>query len=449
MPTIESNQPPADRRSARSHGRVPIPAEAQSSSDDDLRARRLGLLHDVSRQLTSILDRQQLLERVADEVKRLIDYQLFGVMLWDAESGQLETAVSVRRDGCGTPRRQLALGEGLCGTAAELRSPVRVADVTADPRFVNWCDPRVRSELVVPMLIEDRLIGVVDLESYQLDAFSDEDEQLVATLAAYLAVALDNAQLYERVQADERRLARELAAAREMQRMLLPNRSPWLPGLQTAVAYCPARQLGGDLYDFLTCGEGRTAILVGDVAGKGTGAALYGSLAIGLLRGSVANTTERSPACAVAHLNEELHQLRAERRFLALGYALYDHPASRLTLINAGLPFPWLLRDGKAQEIHATGLPLGAMAGARHQEHSLELQPGDVVVLATDGLEESLDPAGRPLGADGVRRALEALAGRGVREIADGLLEAGDRHLAGAEPGDDRTILALRVGARS
>lgn len=428
--------PRAARAGSKPSGTTPHPRHARHD--------KLALLHDVSRQLTSILDRRCLLERVAGEVKRLIDYQLFGVMLWDEERQVLESAVSVTHDGCSLARREMALGEGLCGTAAQLGRPVRVADVTRDPRYFACCDSRVRSEMVLPLLVEDRLLGVLDLESYREDAFDADDETMMATLAANLAVALENARLVERLRREERQMSRELDAAREVQSALLPRHSPWLPGLRTAVAYCPARQLGGDLYDFLADGDDRFAVAVGDVAGKGTGAALYGSLAVGMLRG-FAPERRRLPCCVLSQLNAELHQLRAERRFLALAFAVFDRRSNSLSIANSGLPYPLLVRGGMVREIELPGLPLGAMAGAEHDQVTVELEPGDAVVFITDGIDECRDPAGQPFGGERVRRTLEALAGGTARQLADGLLAATDRHLAGGEPEDDRTVVVLGV----
>ncbi len=408
-------------------------------------ARDLELLHEVSQELISILDRKELLERVAKRIKRLIDYQLFSVLLWDEEAERLESILSVRWNGCTSRKFDVAVGQGLIGAAAALKRPVRVSDVRRDPRYLHCGDEDVRSELALPLLIKDRLIGVLDFESYREDAFSADAERLLATLASNVAIALENASLYERVKRDERRLAKDLRTAREMQRFLLPRTTPWMPGLQTAVAYRPARHLGGDLYDFLSYGEGRTAIAVGDVAGKGTGAALYGALAIGLLRGYMADN-RCEPSCVLGYLNDELHQLEAERRFLALAFAIYDREDGTLSVANSGLPYPLLVRGGEVREIRSSGLPVGAMATADYRHATLELEAGDVVVFATDGIEECLDPAGEPFGDERVHRTLAELAGRSAQEIADGLLAATDAHLGGRrEASDDRTVVVLRV----
>ena len=141
-----------------------------------------------------------------------------------------------------------------------------------------------RTAIAVPLLFEDRLIGVIDLESVEYDAFSVEHEQLLATLGSSLAIALANAEMYERLTERERSFDRDLKAARKVQEQLLPRTTPWVQGVQIAAANQPARHLGGDFYDFLPYGDGKIAIAVGDVAGKSTSAALYGSLTVGMLR---------------------------------------------------------------------------------------------------------------------------------------------------------------------
>ena len=429
-----------------SAGDAHLRPDAESAPSSARQARDLELLHEVSRELVSILDRQQLLGRIAELIKQLIDYQLFSVMLWDEHAQRLESVLSVRWDGCTSEKIDLDAGKGLIGAAAALKRPVRVADVRLDPRYVNCGDHQVRSELALPLLIKDRLIGVLDFESYRRDAFCQDTERLLMTLGANIAIALENAALYEQVREGERRLEADLETARQMQRFLLPRTTPWLPGLQTAVAYSPARHLGGDLYDFLPYGAGRTAIAVGDVAGKGTGAALYGSLAIGLLRGYMSDN-RCQPSCVLGYLNEELRQIQAEKRFLALTFAIYDQRAQTLTVASSGLPYPMLLRAGEVHEIEVSGLPLGTMAAADYQHLEIGLEAGDVVVFTTDGIDECLDPDGAPFGFERVRRTLEDLASGSAREIADGLLAATEAHMCGkCEASDDRTVVALRVG---
>ena len=407
----------------------------------------LSALHEASREITSILDRRELLGRMADLVKRHLDYQLFNVMLWNEESRLLESFFTAHgKSGCKGSKHTLTLGQGLCGTAAALRQPVRVGNVHRDPRYEKCGnhDYEVASELVIPLLFEERLVGVLDLESEHYNAFTDEHEQFLSTLASNVAIALENARLYERLRKDESKLAADLETARTIQRYLLPKATPWTPGLQIAVAWSPSRHLGGDLYDIFSYSDQRTALALGDVAGKGSAAALYGSLALGLLRGYAPESCG-APTAVLGYLNQELGQLAVERRFLAMSYAIYDPQTRVLEIANAGLPYPRLLRRGEVLEIEASGMPLGAMSGSKYEEIRLTLEPGDVLVLASDGLEERRDATGEQFGVERFDACLRELAGSSAREIADGLLTAGDRFADGVDPSDDRTVAVLKV----
>lgn len=410
-------------------------------------AQSLSALHEASRELASILDRQLLLRRLAKIVRRRMDYDRFSVMVWNETSQCLETAMVTLRSGETGASFSLPLGQGISGTAAALRQPLRVANVQIDPRYVSCGDLEVRSELAVPLIFKERLTGLLDLESYHFNAFNQEHEQLLSTLSSSIAIALENAHLYARLEENEQRLSHDLGTAREIQKRLLPNRSPWMRSLQIAAAYAPARDLGGDLYDFLSPTPSCTMVAVGDVAGKGAAAALYGSLAMGMLRGYVTEGCI-DPAEVLAYLDAELRQLAVDKRFLALGLALYSSETHRLTLANSGLPYPYLLRNGKIEEIELPGVPVGIMAGVSYRSRTLTLAPGDVVVFVSDGIEECLNDRGEPFGDSRLHTTLGRLAAAPARALADGLLAATDAHIgAQREPSDDRTVVVLQVTA--
>lgn len=409
-------------------------------------ARTLSLLHEVSRELTSILDREELLRRVAQRVKRLIDYQGFHVMLWSEETQLLENIFCLRFDERIENKGGLRLGTGLCGTAAALRQPLRVPNVHLDPRYIRCGDAvDVRSELVVPLVVKDRLIGVLDLESIEYNAFTEQHEQMLSTLASYVSIALENARLYESLRADEQLLEKDLAMARDIQKRLLPEAPPRLPGLDIAVGYAPARQLGGDVFDFLPYADGRLAVAVGDVAGKATAAALYGALAIGLLRGHVVEHP-CEPAEMLESMNEHLRQPRIDNRFMALVFALYDSRSKMLTVGNAGFTRPRLVRGGRVEEVKVDGVPLGILPDIRYEAKKLALQGGDVIVFCSDGIHECVDKHDQEFGLARVETLLAELGKGSAQEIADGLLRATDRYAAanGAHS-DDRTVVVLKV----
>jgi sigma-B regulation protein RsbU (phosphoserine phosphatase) len=410
-------------------------------------AKTLLLLYEVSRELTSILDREELLRRVAQRVKKIVNYHVFSVMLWNEQTQLLESVFAMRYEDSIPVRLCLPLNQGLTGTAAGERRVLRINDVTEDPRYIR-CETGVdaRSEIVVPLLLQDRLIGVLDLESTAPHAFTAEHERMLVTLGSYVAIALENARLYQEARESERRLRHELDTAREIQRQLLPTGAREVPGLDLAAANVPARELGGDFYDFLPYGEGRLALALGDVSGKGTAAALYASLAIGTVREIVVDHAIE-PASMLALLNQRLHGARLESRFIAMLFAIYEAPTRRLTLANAGGPYPLLVRDGQVQTIRLEGVPLGLLPGTQYEETTLELQPGDMVLFASDGILESENIEKEEFGQERLADLLSAVSMEdSARAIAEQVLQATDGHSGvGVAPHDDRTLVVLRV----
>ena len=427
----------------------PVPQSLLSAFPEQ--AKTLTLLYDVSREITSILDREELLRRIATRVKKIVNYDIFSVMLWNESTQLLESAFAIRYEDSVPTCNQLQLRQGLTGTAAAERRPVRVDDVLTDTRYIR-CDFGLdtRSELVVPLMLQDRLIGVLDLASTQTNAFTAQNERMLSTLASYIAVALENARLYEEARDTQLRLQDDLNTAREIQRQLLPHGARGIPGLDLAAAYAPARTLGGDFYDFHPYGKGKLAVALGDVSGKGTAAALFGSLAIGTLRELVLSST-CPPACMLEALNHRMHGARLDSRFIAMLFAVYDAATRRLTLSNAGGPYPLLVRNGEVQQVRTEGVPLGLFPSVEYEEISLDLQPGDTVVLASDGILESENAQHEEYGSERFQQLLAEIAPTSsATELSDLIISATDVHAGpGASPRDDRTLLILRVTADS
>ena len=283
-----------------------------------LDAEALETLAEIGREVASVLDLDQLFARIAQLTKRLIDYRTFGILILNDDL-ELEIKLAVhfgeKRD---VPR--VRLGEGIVGYAALHREPVLVADVSHDPRYIRVVSD-VRSELAIPMLIKDRCIGVVDLESPELDAFSKRDVEILTLLASQAAVAIENARLYEELRANEARLEKEVRFAQRVQIALLPTEPPKrLKGVEVAAAFDPAREVGGDFHDYLAPESNTMVVAVGDVSGKGVPAALYSAFAAELVRGRTFRRRylpERSsPASVLASINTILHQRQLEEVLL-------------------------------------------------------------------------------------------------------------------------------------
>jgi len=410
-------------------------------------AQSIALLYEISHELTSILDREELLRRIAERVKKIVNYHVFTVMLWNESTQMLESVFAQRYESALPSRYQMPLHQGITGAAAAERRTIRVVDVRLDPRYVSCGEEvEVRSELVVPLLLRDRLVGVLDLESTKPHAFSAEHERLLNILGSYIAVALENSRLFEDARENQTRLLDDLETAREIQRQLLPSGAKEIPGLDLATAYVPARELGGDFYDLLPYGVGRLAIANGDVSGKGTAAALFGSLAIGILR-ELVHDNEASPSEMLEQMNNRLLAARLDARFIAMQFAVYDAALRELTIANAGGTLPLLIRNREVTEINVAGMPLGLLPEAEYDEVRLTLVPGDVVVFASDGIHESMNKEQEEYGIDRLKQLLSTVSSADPGyKVAQRIVKATDEHTGpGRQAHDDRTLLILRV----
>src|SRR5688500_9036658 len=269
------------------------------------------------------------------------------------------------------------LGEGLVGYAALHKEVVLVPDVTKDSRYINAVAD-VRSELVVPLLLKDRCIGVFDLESPERDAFNKKHVKLLTLLASEAAVAIENARLYESIRANEARFEKELRFAQRVQMALLPQELPKrLRGVDVAWHFDPMRELGGDLCDFLAPEPNTLVVTLGDVSGKGAPAALYGAAIGEMIRGRTfrrrLEKKSTTPAELLAGINRILHDRNLEEYYCTLCYAMFEFKKKIVTFANSGLPFPVKCSNGKAEQIDMPGVPLGSFGGSTYEDLELPL----------------------------------------------------------------------------
>jgi sigma-B regulation protein RsbU (phosphoserine phosphatase) len=405
-------------------------------------AELLATLYEIGKETASILDLDELLPRLADIVKRVIDYEMFGILLLDEERGELVLRKAVNF-GPGRERSRLPATEGLCGAAVRSRQPVLVGDVRTDPRYVSLV-PETRSELVVPLVHKDKVVGVLDLESPVLGRFTEEHVKVLTPLASQVAVAVENARLLAEIRRNEARLGRELRIAREIQHALFPEGHPSGAGWEASAHFRPARELGGDLYDFYDMGGGLLGVATGDVSGKGVPAALFAAFASGTVRSRAFE--RRAPADLMQRVNRTLRRKGIEGLFCTLAYALFDFPDRTLSVANSGLPHPvhYQAAAGRAVPIEVSGLPLGTFDGVTYDGLSVPLGMGDLVVFYTDGLVEAR--RGREeYGQERLLRGLEAHAGLPAPQVGERFIADLEEFLAGDSPADDVTLVVVKV----
>ncbi len=417
-------------------------------------ANTLETLAEIGREFASILNLDELLTRIANLTRRVIDYRTFGILLINEETNELEMKVAVRYGEQATVLR-IKVGLGLTGYAALHRTPVLVPDVSQDARYIPLVAD-ARSELVIPLLLKDRCIGVFDLESPELDAFKKSDQEILTLLASQAAVAIENARLYETIRANELRLEKEIRFAQRVQAALLPTDLPKrMKQVDVAARFEPARELGGDLYDFLTPEPNTLVIAVGDVSGKGVPAALYGAFVGELVRSRTDRrryTADRSgPATVLASMNTILYERQLEEYYCTLLYTVFDFKRRIVTLSNAGLPVPIRKRRGHtpggepAGQIELPGVPLGSFSGSNYDEVVLDLKAGDLFVFCSDGVTEASDLLMREFGSERLLEVVDRNYDRSAREIVEAIFTATNEFRGEMPPNDDTTAVVVKI----
>ena len=402
----------------------------------------LALLYDISLDMGSTLQVDELVHKIAAAVKQKIDYHTFSIFLIDEKQGLLRPTFVIRSNERENQKLVLPVGTGLIGTAAKLNTPLRIGDVTQDSRYLN-VHTETRSELVVPLTSKGRVVGVVDLESTQVNYFTEYHERFLMTLASRIASALVNAELYERVADNERRMAREMKIAREIQRQLMPDEFPPIPALETAVLFKPVAQLGGDLYDWIQFDDGRLAIVLGDVAGKGAPAALYGALASGVIRTRAGR--KYPPGQMLELVNKTLFQRPVEGQYIAVTYSIYEPKTRIINLANSGLPYPLLVRAGQPTFLDIGGIPLGLFANSKYEETELLLQTGDILVFYSDGVVEMRNDGGEEFGLKRLAETVRSNHEKSAKDIVKSISAVLADFIGRVRPQDDRTMIVIKM----
>jgi sigma-B regulation protein RsbU (phosphoserine phosphatase) len=290
---------------------------------------------------------------------------------------------------------------------------------------------------------KSKVIGVLDLESPQLNYFTASHVQTLSILAANLAVSLENARLYEQVARAEARLERDLLAAKRIQGALLQRVPTEDYGMDIAARYLSAREVGGDLYEFLRYSPQQLGIALGDVSGKGTAAALYGAVAIGIMRSL--SPQKLQPAELLRQMNQVIGERRIEGRFMTACFATWQKGRSKFRVANAGQSQPLLYKDGRCGKIELTGFPLGIFEEVSYEEWGVTLESGDIVVFHSDGLAETANKEGQFFGTTRIMKLIEAHANIGAADLADLILREVDLFCDSAPLSDDRTLVVMKV----
>jgi sigma-B regulation protein RsbU (phosphoserine phosphatase) len=411
---------------------------------------RLTLLYRVSQTFSSSLDLDRVLDLVMDEVIATTHAERGFLMLYD-DGGELVFAAARGMDRQTIESPEFQVSRGVVDRVARDGQPILTSNALVDERLggrASIIGLGLRSILCVPLLIKGQSLGLIYVDNrLQAGIFGQDDLDLLAAIASSAAIALENARLYQ-VAREKGRMERELQMARQVQSSLIPSEAPRLPGWEVVAWWQPARTVSGDFYDFVDEGAQRLGILLADVSDKGMPAALFMASSRTILRASV--LAAPSPAEGIARANRLVCQDAPDGMFVTLVYGELEPATGQLCYVCAGHYPPLLYRSasGRLDNLEWTGIALGLDQQASFESGTIDLEPGDFVVMYTDGVIDATGPQGEAFGQDRFRRLLLEQGHAPAAEIVAALQAALERFVGGSPPFDDVTLVVVKRQVR-
>src|ERR1051325_7733407 len=384
---------------------------------------KLRLLHDITKKISRSLDLQEVLNLVMDTLGSLIPYDAAGIFVLQCRDKDLvpegeEPCVFKSEAVRGYDIDELSdlhlkLGEGFIGSVALSTHPIISPDVRKDPVYVNARES-TRSEMVAPIISNDEVIGVFDLESDHFNAYSGDDLE-VLMIASQVAIIIEKVMLHEQL-IEKKRLEGQLEVARQVQLALLPAKDPQLTNYDISAYNFPTEEVSGDYYDWVRIYDDQIGVVIADVSGKGVPAAIL----MAFLRASLRAATHIGYAThiSMAKVNYLLWESIESNLFVTAFYGILDAQKGTLSYSNAGHNPPLLLNAaGTSRFIEKGEQPLGMFRETRYHEYYLEFEPGDVLVLYTDGATEANNAQGEEFGRERLAQAVKRNYDRPAREM--------------------------------
>lgn len=403
----------------------------------------LSVLNDLARAIGASLNSQEIMRTIVHRSLRAINAEQGVITLVDAHASEpmktlIRTAVS------SAAYSPYHFNQSLLGWMHLNKKPLTLNDPRNDDRFkgVKW-DDSVNSLLCVPMVIKGELKGVLTVYNKKGDGlFTDDDQRLLAIIAAQSAQVVENARLYESEQ-DFLRMKEEIRLASRIQNDLLPKQVPEVPGYDIAGRSIPAQMVGGDYFDFIHMSEGRIALCLGDVSGKGLPASLLMANLQATLRGqTLLGPTARE---CVGRSNMLLYESTSSEKFVTLFYSILDPAEHRLAFCNAGHENPFLVSEGKdVVRLSEGGVVLSILENFPYQEQCVDLAPGDCMVVFSDGITEAINPAQEQFGEERLGRLIADHTSETATELIESIIKAVRQFAGSAQQMDDMTLLVLK-----
>ncbi len=404
--------------------------------------KEINLLYTISAKMATCLEPGSIAELVLSEAGKFITATSASLMLFNEKTGFLEI---IAAQGQNFPEKfECKPGQGIAGNVFSTGRGDIFCDVQESPWFVELQN-KITSLICIPLTVEDRTTGVINISSEHQVAYSAEDFKFAAALASLAAVSIENARLHAK-QSERKKIEHELELARNIQQSLLPDDAPKVKGLDIAAIALPAKQIGGDFYDFIPLSENRLGLVVADVSGKGVPAALFMALSRALMR-ITALRQELSIAAVIGKTNQLIQEFASSGYFVTLFYAIVDSNRNTLQYVRAGHNPPLLYRPGNDEILFlkGAGMVLGVVDEIELEAKQIDLIPGDTLLLFTDGATEAINPINEEFGVDRLSELIRTNHHLEADKIID-VIKKEINEFAGGEPQfDDLTLLVLKV----
>jgi sigma-B regulation protein RsbU (phosphoserine phosphatase) len=417
-------------------------ASGQPSND------RLALLYNLSQQLNSSLDLDEVLNKLMDEVVAALHAERGFIMLKGGEEN-LEFRVARGMDQTDIEDPQFQISRSVVDKTAASGEPILTSDAQLDARFnmrQSIMAKGLRAILCVPIKAKEQQIGIIYVDNrLRAGIFTTEDLDLLKSISDSAAIAIENARLYQ-MAIENSRMETEMKLARNVQISLLPRETPSLPGWEFGAHWQPARQVGGDYYDFIHHPDGRLGLVIADVTDKGMPAALFMASAKNILRASIQAC--ESIAEGITRANKLIEQESNEQMYISLVYACLDPVSGRLTYVNAGHNPPLHLHSKSVSftQLKKSGMWLGVDSKAIYTDDSGSVSEGDLLVFYTDGVSEAENKQGKAFGEEGLKSVVLKHRGKTPQGLCKQVIEAVQEFTGSSELSDDITLLIVKRG---
>jgi phosphoserine phosphatase RsbU/P len=383
---------------------------------------KLRLLLDITNKISRSIDIEEVLNLVMDTLGSLLPYDAAGIYLIEhgSEPGNQYIFKSKVIRGYEISfeliEPRLRLGEGFLGRVAETGVAIISPDVSKDPRYFAARKP-TRSEMVAPIISNDRVIGAFDLESDDLNAYSEDDLSVLQLLTSQVAIIIEKERLHEQV-VEKKRIEAQIEIARKVQLELLPDRDPEFENFDVSAYIFPAEEVSGDYYDWVTIFDDQIGIVVADAVGKGIPAALLMSFLRASLRAGV--QIGYAPHIAMSKVSNLLWDSTEDHQFITAIYGILDITNRTFVYSNAGHNPPLLMKpDGEYRFVEYGDRPLGMFLDTRYHQHFIRFEKGQVMVVYTDGITEAANVDGEEYGEDRFAKSVLACIDLPAKEMID------------------------------